>query len=497
MSQSLHTSCGTECGDIPWPFRPDGILDLLVIGGGIVGASIARDAALRRLRVGLVDQHDFAGGTSSRSSRLLHGGLRYLAQGRVGLVRESSVEKRVLRAIAPHLAEPLGFIFPTYRGSGWPLWQLRIGVRLYDLLCSNRNLGRSRGLDRQAVLQLVPGLQPEGLSGAAHYYDALTQDARLVFDTLRSAAKAGARLANYVRYVDAEPTDAGWRITLVDAGTQVRHTVAARAIINATGPWSHGLPGSSVRLRLTKGVHLVIDRTRLPVPDAVVLTDGPRLIFAIPWGERVILGTTDTDYAGDPAAPVCEETDVDYLLRAAHRVFPAAALTRQDVIRAWAGVRPLVADQNGRPSDISRSHEIRHPRAGWWDVAGGKLTTCRLMAEQVVDRVVRELGRPASPGRTAQEPLLEPAETAGVSGLLPPPVGRAAVEHYCRREWARHLDDVMIRRTSWHYYHRDAGVIARRVLGWMAEIHGWSEADCAKEWRAYLAAAGPCFPVES
>lgn len=475
----------------------DESLDLLVVGGGIVGAAIARDAALRGMKIGLVDRHDFAFGTSSRSSRLLHGGLRYLAQGRIGLVRESSIEKRVLYAIAPHLAAPLGFIFPTYRGSGWPLWQLRIGVRLYDLLCSNRNLGRSRGLDRRTVLALVPGLRPEKLSGAAYYYDALTQDARLVIDTLRSAERAGARLANYVGFSGAEPAANGWRARLFDTLTGKGCDVRTRVIVNATGPWSDRLPQSSVQLRLTKGVHLVLDRARLPVPDAVVLTEGSRLIFVIPWGERVILGTTDTDYAGDPATPVCEEADVDYLLQAASQVFPAAHLTRRDVIRAWAGVRPLIADKNGRPSDISRSHEIRHPQPGWWDVAGGKLTTCRLMAEQTVDQVARELGRPFPTARTAREPLLPPDETEGISGLLPPAVTREVVEHCCRREWAWHLDDVMIRRTSWHYYHRDAAAIGRQVLAWMAAIHDWSEAASEAEWQRYLTAAGPCFPVLS
>src|SRR5688572_7591345 len=178
--------------------------DLLVIGGGIVGAGVARDAALRGMKVGLVDANDFAFGTSSRSSRLLHGGIRYLAQGRIGLVREASVEKRILHEIAPHLVEPLAFCFPSYRGSQWPLWQLRIGVKIYDLLCGGRNFGKSEGMNAARTMEMYPGLSADGLTGAVRYFDGFTNDARLVIDTLRSAAKGGAIVANYVRFNSVE-----------------------------------------------------------------------------------------------------------------------------------------------------------------------------------------------------------------------------------------------------------------------------------------------------
>src|SRR5688572_20862066 len=178
--------------------------DLLVIGGGIVGAGVARDAALRGMKVALIDAHDFAFGTSSRSSRLLHGGIRYLAQGRIGLVREASIEKTILHRIAPHLAEPRAFCFPTYRGSQWPLWQMRIGVKIYDLLCGGRNFGKSEGMNAARTMEICPGLTGEGLTGAVRYYDGFTNDARLVIDTLRSAAKGGAIVANYVRFNSVE-----------------------------------------------------------------------------------------------------------------------------------------------------------------------------------------------------------------------------------------------------------------------------------------------------
>jgi glycerol-3-phosphate dehydrogenase len=211
------------------------------------------------------------------------------------------------------------------------------------------------------------------------------------------------------------------------------------------------------------------------------MTEGKRILFAIPWGERTVLGTTDTDYQGSLEHVCAEAKDISYVLDVANGFFPTAKLNPQDVINTWAGVRPLIADSTGRPSDISRSHEIKTPEPGWWDVAGGKLTTYRLMAEQTVDRIVhwlREAGRlkvPVQDCRTAEEMLLPPAETEGVSAILPPEVSRKAVEHYCVNEWAIHLDDLMIRRTTWHYYHPDAPEIAKQVGAWMREILGWSE----------------------
>ena len=484
-------------GDAMPPGRADafaalmsGPLDLLIIGGGIVGAGIARDAAMRGLRVGLVEQHDFAFGTSSRSSRLLHGGLRYLAQGRVGLVHEASVEKKVIHEIAPHLAQPLPFIFPTYRGNrDWVLWQLKIGVKLYDLLCGGRNLGKSTWLSPAEVLQAVPGLQSTSLNGAVRYYDGFTNDARLTLDTLRSAARHGASLVNYCRFQDATRSDT-WECALEDLHTGRALTVRARAVVNATGPWADGLPHSRVKLRLTKGIHLVVNRARVPVPDTVVMTEAKRILFAIPWGERTILGTTDTDYDGPLDGVVPDAGDIRYVLQVTNQFFPAARLAEPDVISAWAGLRPLVADPNGKPSDVSRSHEIHNPEPAWWDVAGGKLTTYRLMAEQTVDRIVRHLQVPTTPCRTALEPLLPKDEAAQFSGLLPPPLSRAAVEHYCAREWAWHLDDVMLRRAGWTWYHADADRMARQVAGWMSELLGWTTAQQTDEIARHERAAG-------
>jgi glycerol-3-phosphate dehydrogenase len=483
-------------------------LDVLVIGGGIVGAGVVRDAAMRGLRVGLVEQHDFAYGTSSRSSRLLHGGLRYLAQGRIGLVREASIEKKVIHHIAPHLAEPLPFIFPTYRGNrDWLLWQLKIGVKIYDLLCGGRNLGKSTWLSRSEVLQRVPGLSATGLKGAVRYYDGFTNDARLTLDTLRSAAASGASVVNYCRFRGAARSQV-WECELEDVLAQRTIPARARAVVNATGPWADGLPHSRVKLRLTKGIHLVVERARLPVTETVVMTEGKRILFAIPWGERTILGTTDTDYDGPLDDVRADAADVAHVLQVTNPFFPGARLAEADVISSWAGLRPLVADPSGRPSDVSRAHEIRNPEPGWWDVAGGKLTTYRLMGEQTVDQIVEGLeglhklnglhGLHGGVGacRTAAEPLLGAAETEGVSGILPPEFSRETVEHYVGREWAVHLDDVMVRRTSWHYYCRDAASKAQQAAIWMGELLGWTEAQRGAELARY-AKAGHCLKTKS
>jgi len=226
------------------------------------------------------------------------------------------------------------------------------------------------------------------------------------------------------------------------------------------------------------------------------MTEGKRIMFAIPWGERTIIGTTDTDYDGPLDQVLAEGREIRYLLEVTNRFFPKAQLTETDVISTWAGLRPLIADANGKPSEISRSHQIRSPEPGWWDVAGGKLTTYRLMAEQTVDAVMetlkrlKTLNREIGSCRTAEELLLPESETVGVSGILPPECSRRVVEHFCNKEWAIHLDDVMLRRTSWHYYYPEAHRLAERVTDWMGELRGWSSEERAAEIERYERATG-------
>jgi glycerol-3-phosphate dehydrogenase len=462
------------------------VYDVFVIGGGIVGAGVARDAAMRGLRVKLVDRADFASGTSSRSSRLLHGGLRYLAQGRVGLVREASREKMTLARIAPHLTQPLPFLFPTRQRTEWQRWKLSIGVRIYDLLCGAGNLGRCSTLSASEMLAMLPGLERDRLTGGVRYFDAFTSDARLVIDTLRSAVAHGASIASYSRLVGGRREAGLWICTVVDERTGAVWQARAKSVVNAAGAWASRIPFSRVRLRLTKGVHLVIDRKNLPVPEAVVLPAHRRILFVIPWGERVIAGTTDTDFAGDLADPGVDPQDTDYILTAVNQAFPGLHLTPRDVVSAWAGVRPLIAPRRvraGAPSDISRSHAIRMTLPGWFVVAGGKLTTYRLMAEQTVERIGEHWNTALPASRTGVTPLVEPPPRW--SGLLPPPFTREVAVGICAEEWPEHLDDLMCRRTSWHSYHGFDLQMARTAAEWMAVERGWNAERTRQELRRY------------
>jgi glycerol-3-phosphate dehydrogenase len=330
----------------------------------------------------------------------------------------------------------------------------------------------------------LPALETENLAGAVRYFDALTNDARLVIDTLRSAATHGATLLNYTRFHDARRSGTEWACQIEDRATGTAHQVRARTIVNATGPWADKIPHSAVKLRLSKGIHIVIERMRLPVPSAVVITEGKRILFVLPWGERVIIGTTDTDYRGAPEEVATESSDIAYVLRAVNDFFPSVALREADIVSTWAGVRPLIANPDGSPSDISRAHQIRRPEPGWWDIAGGKLTTYRLMAEQAVDQIVKHLGVAAQPCRTATETLLAHEQATPFSGILPAPLSREAVEHYVRHEWAQRLEDVLLRRSGWQYYHRASASTLEQIAGWMADAAGWS----ADQRRAEIAA---------
>ena len=238
---------------------------------------------------------------------------------------------------------------------------------------------------------------------------------------------------------------------------------------------------------------MLIARDRLPVVEAGGMVAGERILFAIPWGERVILGTTDTDYQGPLAEPNCDDDDIKYVLDVTNATFPDARLTKADLVSTWSGLRPLVADRNGNPSDISRRHEVKMHEPGWWDVTGGKLTTYRLMAEETVSAIVKHLGRNGRKCETAEQPLLAPAETSGISGILPPTVTENLVRHYCRNEWARHLDCLMIRRTSWRHYWHDHVEVAGQVARWMAAEWDWDEAKTQAEivdYRNHVGAIG-------
>lgn len=370
--------------------------DLAIIGGGITGAGIARDAAMRGLRTVLVERGDLASGTSSASSKLIHGGLRYLESREFGLVFESVSERHRLGQLAPHLVRPLPFLFPVYGGKPRPLWLVRAGLALYDCLALFRSHKLHRTLRRQAAVDAEPTLSPEGIDGAIVYYDCLTDDARLTLETARAAHEAGAWVLPYTEVVDIHVRRtqvAG--LAVVDHHTGRSHELRARVVVNATGPWTdrtRGLRGERPRmLRPTKGVHVVVAAERLPVRHAVAMAAVvERNVFAIPWGDRVVIGTTDTDYDGDFDQVHADADDVRDLLGVANACFPGRDLGPGDVLGTWAGLRPLIAD-DGDTMALSRDHAIVVDEDGLVTVAGGKLTTYRRMAAEVVEVVADRL----------------------------------------------------------------------------------------------------------
>lgn len=396
MSQSQGSS-RYAAGDVLTARR----FDLLVIGGGITGAGVARDAAMRGLATVLVDRGDFGAGTSSRSSRLIHGGLRYLEQFQWRLVAEALRERRVLLRIAPHLVRRLPFVLPSFRGDRVPRWKLAAGLGLYGLLATGGNVPRPRMLGKAGVLALEPNLRTRGLRGGGLYYDAQCDDARLVLATIRTAAASGAVVANHVE-VSALWTD-GDRVAGADVrdrltGEQTR--IRARAVINATGPWTDRIrrmedPHAIPLLRTTKGAHVMVPRVRLGHTHGITFTspiDG-RVMFILPWADLSYIGTTDTDAPADPDQATAEPADVQYLLRSANALFPHAHLGEADVIASWAGLRPLLAGDPTLPeSAVSREHRVLRGPLGMITVAGGKLTTYRSMARETVDAAVALLG---------------------------------------------------------------------------------------------------------
>jgi len=501
---------------------PSADLDVLVIGGGITGAGVARDAALRGLAVGLVEAVDFAAGTSSRSSKLIHGGVRYLAQGDVGLVREAAAERRTLKRLAPHLAVPVTMVLPTYARAT----QMKLGAGLwaFEKLASVEEADRHRLLDHDDALAFEPTLAPDHLFGAAIYGEYLTDDARLVLDNVRGAHLAGALCVNHAEVTMLERGVAIVRDGL--GGAEVR--VRARSLVNAAGPWAHEVERRAritggLRLQLTKGVHLVVRRERLPVRHVVVMTArDKRSVFAVPRDDVVYLGTTDTLFDTPLLNPGVARDDVDYLLDAANRTFAGPPLTEGDLVGSWAGLRPLLYQEGKAPSEISRRDEILvDETSGLVSIAGGKLTAYRTMAARVVDLVCRQLGRPELPCRSGDLPL------PSARGALPPPaelqtalpalaaadaerlvrlygvdalevarraaalggVGaltRVQVERAIEQEMALTLEDVLERRMRLLLFDAQQGLaVAEEAAALAAQRLGWNRERTARELAGY------------
>jgi glycerol-3-phosphate dehydrogenase len=422
----------------------EGTFDLLVLGGGITGGGVALDAALRGLRVALIDKGDFASGTSSASSKLVHGGLRYLESAAFGLVYEALHERRQLLENAPHVVRPLRFVLPFYRGARLPPWKWRAGLTLYDLLAGQGNIRRSRPLSARQIAHAYPGLRTRGLLGGAAYFDAQMDDARLCLEVVRSAALVGACVCNYVEAVEL-PASAGGvhAVRAVDRAGGGELLVRARQVLNATGPWVDAvcrLAGdpSGPKLEPTKGVHVLAPSRDLDSAFLLLHPADGRVFFVIPWMGKTLLGTTDTFSTAGPDALRVEPADVEYLLAGFNHYFEPG-LRPEGLCGRFAGLRPLIRSRPGQPSSLSREFRLFAGPSGLLSVAGGKYTTYRHMAETVTDEVLRRLGRKAA-CRTQHFPL-DGAPRQPWARFAPAAAALLRERYRLSPESARHLVD--------------------------------------------------------
>jgi glycerol-3-phosphate dehydrogenase len=510
---------------------PSDACDLLVIGAGVNGAAIARDAALRGLSVVLVEQEDVASGTTAWSSRLIHGGLRYLEHGEVGLVRESLRERELLLRNAPHLVRPLQFMLPIYTAQGHAPLTIRAGLSVYDALSLRKSTPRHRIVNAAAALRLEPGLASRGLRGAALYWDAqVAYPERLALENALDARSHGAQLLTHTRVVGL--TRRGARVRAPDGAER---ELSARVVVNAAGPWLDQLLPRHAPTPLiggTKGSHIVVapfnGAPRRALYSAAV-SDG-RPFFVIPWLGRYLIGATDTRFAGDPGAVVADASERDYLLAETNRVLPCARLNDDQVLFSYSGVRPLPYQPSGAEGSISRRHGIHEREIDGlptFAVVGGKLTTHRRLAEQVVDRVCARLGQRLS-CRTAEMPLPGAAQPAAVEARLihdgtaqpvanrlarlygaradsvvalraaapwlsAPLAGdrdllRAEIAHAFASEAAESLSDVMLRRVMLGLEPGHGLELLAPIVEVAQHVCGWDAARCASEIDAYQVA---------
>ncbi|RLQ90232.1 glycerol-3-phosphate dehydrogenase/oxidase [Planomicrobium sp. Y74] len=372
--------------------------DLLVIGGGITGAGIALDASARGLATALVEMQDFAAGTSSRSTKLVHGGLRYLKQFEVKMVAEVGKEREIVYENGPHVTTPEWMLLPFYKGGTFGSFSTSIGLWVYDFLAGVKKSERRKMLSRAETLKREPLLKKESLKGGGYYVEYKTDDARLTIEVIKKAVEKGALAINYTKVTDL--IYEGHKVAGIRVEDQITgeiHEVYAKKIVNAAGPWvdtlrekDHSKKGKT--LQLTKGIHLVFDGRRFPLKQAIYfdMPDG-RMAFAIPREGKVYVGTTDTVYEGDIAHPTMTQTDRDYVLRAIDFMFPEVDISEEDIESSWAGLRPLIQEEGKNPSEISRKDEIFISDSGFISIAGGKLTGYRKMGESIVDLVTEQL----------------------------------------------------------------------------------------------------------
>lgn len=522
--------------------------DIVIVGGGIVGAGTAREAALAGFRTALIERDDFASGTSSRSSRLIHGGVRYLEHGHLGLVFESSRERRLLLHLAPHLVRPLAFTWPVYRDARVPRWKLRAGLFLYDALALFRNVQRHHGLSLSGVSAAEPALSREGLKGGARYWDAATDDSRLTLANALAAREAGASVINHVAVVGGLHAGSTNTTPLVGVEAQDRITgekfpVRGTVVVNATGPWSDAtaaLTGvaSEAGVLGSAGTHIAVPRHRLGNRDAITLVSpvNGRVMFVLPAGPHAIVGTTERAAKTTADNIRANEQDISYLLRSVNVLFPYAQLTPDDVISAWAGIRPLAAKRagSGGANAASREHSIQVRADGLVNVTGGKLTSYRAQSADVLKHVAEELKHKSTSVRPANRDISAALQHGARSSRIEPlpggdiesrhgtvhdaqsatndaaiaerlalaygsrwrnvwsyaqrdhalarrlvqdlPYCTAEVAHAVEREMACKIADVLVRRTHIAFETRDNGRnVAKKIAPLMAALLGWSE----------------------
>jgi glycerol-3-phosphate dehydrogenase len=510
--------------------------DVLVIGGGVTGAGIALDAATRGLDVALVEQRDLAAGTSSRSSKLIHGGLRYLEQLNFGLVREALQERGLLlQELAPHLVRPVSFLYPL-RHHGWERAYVGAGVTLYDTLGGARQLPRHQHLSRRRALEVTPSLRRDALVGAVRYWDAQVDDARHTMELARTAASYGATVLTSTRAIDLLREGervVGAQVRDQESGEQI--AVRARQVINATGVWADEIQEMAgrgrIRVRASKGIHLVVPKDRIHSDSGLILRTETSVLFVVPWGRHWLIGTTDTDWDLGLSHPAASAKDIQYLLDRVNTVL-RTPLTHEDVEGVYAGLRPLLHGESEATSQLSREHAVGQTVAGLITVAGGKYTTYRVMARDAVDAAVRNLPQRVPGCVTDRTPLLGAdgyhalwnrrhrlAEDSGVHvtriehllgryGALTPEVlgllaGRpelgeriSGADTYLKveavyaasHEGALHLDDLLTRRTRISIETFDRGIqAAHDVAPLMGEVLGWDEEALSRELEHYEA----------
>ncbi|WP_058306592.1 glycerol-3-phosphate dehydrogenase/oxidase [Gracilibacillus massiliensis] len=391
-------------------------LDMIIIGGGITGAGIALDATLRGLKVAVVDMQDFAAGTSSRSTKLVHGGLRYLKQFEVKMVAEVGKEREIVYENGPHVTTPEWMMLPFYQGGTFGPFSTNIGLRVYDFLAGVKKSERRKMFGKDEALKREPLLKSEGLKGAGYYVEYRTDDARLTMEVMKKAVENGALALNYAKVKELVYENERVKgVQIEDQLSNEIHELEAKYVINAAGPWvdtlrekDHSKKGK--RLRLTKGIHLVFDESRFPLKQAIYFdTPDGRMVFAIPRDGKTYVGTTDTVYEGNIAHPTMTESDRDYVIKAIEFMFPNLQITADDVESSWAGLRPLIFEEGKDPSEISRKDEIFESASGLISIAGGKLTGYRKMAEDVVnvirDKMVKSEQKVFYPSDTKHLPL--------------------------------------------------------------------------------------------